>query len=339
MQTPCGAPVSRRDLLGRSAILVLVTVGATLAKSAGIAIARAAGHAFRLLRGMPPEVTPNDQFYIISKNFLDPTVDVSRWSLEVTGLVNKPLRLSLEELTKTAPSVERYQTLECISNEVGGDLISNAKWKGIRMKDLLDLAGVKEGATTVIMRSVDNYSESLPLEVAVDPATLLAYQMNGMPVPQKHGAPVRVLLFNRYGMKMPKWLTNIEVANHDYTGYWERQGWSKQAIVKISSTFRVETKNGVVFALGGWAFAGDRGISKVEVSPDNGKTWIPAAVKDPMGKNCWQFWSLEWKPPAKGDYALKVRATDGTGQPQPGQPKPTLPDGGQGYHTVRVRFD
>ena len=333
--------VGRRHLLGRSALVVAgAAVGTRLAAwaaSAGAYAAAAAAAAFRLIKGMPPEVTPVGSFYQISKNFFDPTVDVGKWRLEVTGLVNTPLKLSLDELKALAPAVERYQTFECISNEVGGDLIGNAKWKAVRVKDVLARAGVKPGATTVIWRAADGFSESIAFSIADDPETLLAYEMNGAPIPQKHGAPVRVLLLNRYGMKQPKWLTSIEVANHDYTGYWEQQGWSKEATVKVNSAFLVEEREGGTLALGGWAYAGNRGISKVEFSPDNGKTWLPAAVKEPLNMNCWQFWSAEWKPPAPGEYTLKVRAYDGTGKMQPAEPKPTLPDGGQGYHTVKVK--
>jgi DMSO/TMAO reductase YedYZ molybdopterin-dependent catalytic subunit len=336
-----GRRVGRRHLLRRSALAVAgAAVGTRLAlwatSAAGYAAAAAAA-AFRLIKGMPPEVTPAGVFYQISKNFFDPTVDVGKWRLEVTGLVNTPLKLSLDELKALAPAVERYQTFECISNEVGGDLIGNAKWKAVRVRDVLEHAGVKPGATTVIWRAADGFSESIAFSIANDPETLLAYEMNGAPIPQKHGAPLRVLLLNRYGMKQPKWLTSIEVANHDYTGYWEQQGWSKEAIVKVNSAFLVEQREGGMLALGGWAYAGNRGISKVEFSPDDGKTWLPAAVKEPLNMNCWQFWSAEWKPPAPGEYTLKVRAYDGTGKMQPAQPKPTLPDGGQGYHTVKVK--
>ncbi len=332
--------VGRRELLKRSAVIIAAAAAggrlAAWAANAGARVAAAVA-AFRLLKGMPKEVTPNGEFYQVSKNFFDPTVDVAKWSLEVNGLVEKPLKLSFKDFVKAAPVVEKYQTFECISNEVGGDLISTARWKAVRVRDILALAGVRPGATTVIWYAVDGFSESIPLAIAMDPNSLLAYEMNGEPIPQKHGAPVRVLLQNRYGMKQPKWLTRIEVANHDHTGYWEQQGWDKEAIVKTNSAFRVETKDGPVLLLGGWAFAGNRGISKVEFSADDGKTWIPAAVKEPLGENCWQFFSAEWKPPAPGTYHLKVRAADGKGALQPAEPKPTLPDGGQGYHTVTVR--
>jgi DMSO/TMAO reductase YedYZ molybdopterin-dependent catalytic subunit len=343
---PSAPPVrARRDVLRRSALILVAAAAGTRwvtwMGSAASWAAAATGQAFRLIKGMPPEVTPTPQFYQVSKNFFDPTVDVAKWTLEVTGLVSKPLKLSLAEFIKAAPAVERHQTFECISNEVGGDLIGTAKWKCVRVKDILALAGVKPGAKTVIWHSADGYTESIPLSIADDPASLLAYEMNGEPIPQKHGAPVRVLLTNRYGMKQPKWLTTIEVSDKEYRstkGYWEQQGWSQDAIVKTNSAFRVETKEGPALALGGWAFAGNRGISKVEFSGDGGKTWLPAAVKEPLGENCWQLWSATWTPPGPGDYSIKVRAVDGKGALQAEEPKPTLPDGAQGYHTVRVHF-
>ena len=337
--------MTRRDVLRRSALaLVTAAAGTRLAGSirhAASRVAAAAAQAFSLIKGMPPEVTPNGQFYQVSKNFFDPTVNVAKWTLEVTGLVEKPLKLTLDEFRKAAPPVERYQTFECISNEVGGDLIGTAMWKGVRARDILALAQPKPGAKTVIWQAADGFTETIPLAIAMDPVTLLAYEMNGGPIPQKHGAPVRVLLQNRYGMKQPKWLTAIQVSDREYkstSGYWEQQGWDHEAIVKTNSAFRVEAKEGAALALGGWAFAGNRGISSVEFSPDGGKTWLPAAVKDPLGENCWQFWSATWTPPGPGEYTIKVRATDGKGTPQPQEPKPTLPDGGQGYHTVKVHF-
>jgi len=338
---PVGGAVARREVLRRSA---LVLAGAAAGRGLAGWMADAGRHAvafaqgaFRLVKGMPPEVTPNGEFYQVSKNFFDPTVDVGKWRLEVTGLVDTPLKLSLDEFKALAPAVERYQTFECISNEVGGNLISTAKWKAVRVKDVLAKAGVKSGATTVVWHAADGYTESIPLQIGGDPETLLAYEMNGQPIPQKHGAPVRVLLLNRYGMKQPKWLTGIELTNHPVDGYWEQQGWSKEAIVKTNSAFLVEMRDSGMLALGGWAYAGNRGIAKVEFSPDDGKTWLPAAVKEPLNANCWQFWSADWKPPAAGEYTFKVRAVDGAGKMQPVGPKPTLPDGGEGYHTVKVK--
>jgi len=341
--------MSRRDLLRRSALGLLIAAGASRigvwasaaaerVTAAATAAAGVASGAFRLIQGMPPEVTPNGRFYQVSKNYpFDPVVDVTKWSLGVKGLVARPFTLSYAEFVKVAPPVERYHALECISNEVGGDLIGTARWKGIRVRDILAMAEVQPEATTVIWRSADGYSESIPLVVAMEPESLLAFEMNGRPLPQKHGAPVRVLLLNRYGMKQPKWLTSIEVANPDIVGYWQQQGFSKSAIVKTGSAFLAEATDRGIVALGGWAFAGSRGIARVEISADGGQTWFPAAVKDPLGTNCWQFWSAEWKPPAPGEYSLKVRAIDGGGAVQPGAFR-RLPDGAEGTHEVRIRF-
>lgn len=342
---PTGQAITRRDIMRRSVIpVVAVALGTGVAmwiSAAASRVAAAAAQVFTLIKGMPPEVTPNNQFYQISKNAFDPTVDVAKWTLEVKGFVTKPLKLTLQDFKNAGPAIERYQTFECISNEVGGDLIGNAKWKAVRARDVLALAEVKPGAKTIIWHAADGYTESIPLEIAMDPVTLLAYEMNGEPIPQNHGAPVRVLLTNRYGMKQPKWLTAIEVSDREYRsvkGYWVQQGWSQDAYVKVHSAFRVQTKEGAALALGGWAYAGNRGISKVEFSPDGGKTWLPAAIKEPLGEHTWQFWSAMWTPPKPGTYTVKTRATDGKGMLQPEEPKATLPDGGQGYHTVRVRF-
>jgi DMSO/TMAO reductase YedYZ molybdopterin-dependent catalytic subunit len=340
-------PTSRRDLLRLATLILLGSTAASLGVWKDAAVTRGAAlasWAVRLITGtssseneMPPEVTPNGRFYRISKNYpFDPRVDVAKWTLSVTGLVARPLALSYAEFLKAAPSAEHYHTLECIANEVGGDLISNALWTGVRMKDVLDLAGLQAGAKTVVMRSADNYAESVPLEVALDPTTLLAYKMNGAPLPQDHGAPVRVLIANRYGMKQPKWLTSLEVVNPEFTGYWGQQGRSIAGIVKTNSAFSRKVRDGAVVVLGGWAFAGSRGISKVEISADGGKTWWPAAVKEALGENCWQFWSTKWTPPAPGEYSLKVRAIDGRGLMQAGVRK-RLPDGAEGYHEVLIR--
>ena len=197
------------------------------------------------------------------------------------------------------------------------------------------MAGVRPEAATIIWRSADGYSESVPLAVAMDPGSLLAYEMNGRSLPQEHGAPVRVLLLNKYGTKQPKWLTGIQVADADAIGRWERLRLHHPAIVKTQSAFRAEMKAGTVVLLGGWAFAGSRGISGVDVSADGGRTWFSAVVKEALGENCWQFWSAEWTPPAPGEYALKVRAVDGAGTVQPGRWR-RMPDGAEGYHQVRI---
>lgn len=307
------------------------------AADAASGAAAATSRAFRLIRGMPAEVTPNRTFYRVSKNFpFDPAVRIADWSFEITGHVATPRKWSYPEFVAAASPVERFQTLECVTNEVGGDLIGNARWKGLRARDILGLSMVRPGATAVIWRCADGYIEAVPLAVAMDVGSLLAYEMNGRPLPPEHGAPVRVLLPNRYGMKQPKWLTGIHVADPSSVSRWERRRLDNPATVKIHSAFRVRAQDGAVVELGGWAFAGARGIVGVEISADGGTTWFPAVLKDALGNNCWQFWSAEWRPRAPGNYALWVRAIDGNKALQPGHRR-RMPDGAEGYHEVLIR--
>ena len=338
--------VSRREFLSR-AVLVLVAAAAGTAAAHWVQTAtrRAVATAqslFGRVKGLPPEITPNDQFYVVSKNppGFDPVVDVSKWRLDVAGLVGKPLRLTYEDL-RTLPAIEQFQTLECISNEVGSDLISNAKWRGVRLRDVLMRAGgPAPTAVKVSFRCADGYSESIPIDDAMNPTTLLAYEMNGEPLPSAHGFPIRLLVPGLFGMKNPKWITKIEVVDFDFQGYWEASGWSDEAVVKTMSkfttTFRSEKLGDI--GLGGLAYAGDRVIKEVEYSTDGGTTWQKVEVKPALGPFTWVLWAAIWKPTAPGEYTLKVRAKDGLGVLQAARQAPTLPDGASGYHTFRVRI-
>jgi DMSO/TMAO reductase YedYZ molybdopterin-dependent catalytic subunit len=349
LHLPAGTAVRRRQFLARSLTLAAALAGAAAAAhwlAARAAHAAAATAAlFQRIKGLPPEVTPTDKFYVVSKNppGLDPRLDASRWRLEITGLVAKPVVLTYEQL-KALPAVERYHTLECISNEVGGDLIGNARWKGVRFRDLVALAGgVSPRAVRFALRCADGYTEGLGVAEALHPDTMLAYEMNGAPLSPVHGFPVRLLVPGLFGMKNPKWLTKIEAVATHFTGYWQASGWSDEAVVKTTSMFRVPAGRSVARAsdgaveLGGIAYAGDRGIVEVEVSTDDGKTWTRAEVKPPLGKYTWVLWAALWRPAGPGTYVLKVRARDGTGVLQTAQEAPTLPDGASGYHTIRVR--
>lgn len=333
-----GSGLTRRAALGRGVRLVL----AALAGSAlGAWLERAwawAQSLFDRVRGLPPEVTPNDQFYTVSKNFFDPDVDGRRWRLEVSGLVERPFRLGLEEL-RSLPAYSRPHTFECISNPVGGDLIGNAVWKGVRFRDLLQRARPRPEARKVVFRCADGYHTALPLEDVLDPDSFLAYEMNGEVLPKAHGFPVRAVIPGLFGMKNPKWITKIELTDRDHLGYWESQGWSDEAVVQTMSKFTTPVDGASVPAgtveVGGVAYAGDRGISAVEVSFDDGRTWRRAHVKPAMGKHTWVLWALVWHA-RPGRYVLKVRARDGVGTLQDGRPRPPLPEGATGYHTIRV---
>lgn len=295
---------------------------------------------FARIKGLPAEITPNEQFYIVSKNppGFDPRLDASKWSLDIAGKVGKPQRLTFDEI-RAMPAVEQLQTLECISNEVGGDLISNARWKGVRLRDLLARAGGPgPTAVKVAFRCADGYSESIPIGDAMNPTTMLAYEMNGDILPQAHGFPLRLLIPGLYGMKNPKWITRMEVVDYDFQGYWQASGWTDEAVAKTMSKFEVVSKvSGGEVELGGVAYAGDRGIKEVEYSTDDGKTWQRAAVKPAVGKFTWVLWAVVWKPAKAGTYVLKVRAKDGFSVLQIAKRAPTLPDGASGYHTLRVQ--
>jgi len=335
--------MTRRELLRRSArIAAGAVVGSSLAQWM-----IAGGRQIQVLaqgvavRGLPAEITPNGEFYIVSKNppGFDPHLDASRWRLEVAGRT-RPMQFTYDDI-RALPAVERHHTLECISNEIGGNLISNAKWRGVPLRTVLETAGVDVSARKLAFRCADGYTESIPMADALHPDTLLAYEMNGERLPYKHGFPLRLLVGGLYGMKNPKWITRVEPVDH-FLGYWEQGGWSDAAVVKTMSKFTTPDANATVPAgqplvLGGVAYAGNREIRAVEYSTDDGHTWRPAALRPALGRHTWVLWTAVWTPPAPEAYALKVRAQDGTGQWQPMQETPTLPDGASGYHRIRVR--
>jgi len=298
---------------------------------------------FQRIKGLSSEVTPNEKFYRISKNVFDPRVKASRWNLEIKGLVGTPMNLTYNDL-KALPSKAQYATLECISNEVGGDLISNAHWRGVPLKDLLEKAGVKAGAKKVIFRAADGYSTAIPLAKAMHPDTILAMEMNGAPLPDDHGFPLRLINPGHYGMKNPKWITEIEVTERDYKGYWEARGWSDEAKVKTMSRIDTPATGASIprhgQAMGGIAFSGDRGIRQVEVSFDEGRTWHKATVKRALGPYTWVLWGLPAMtpspPPPGRALTVRVRAIDGTGAVQTAQVAPVLPDGASGHHAIHL---
>jgi len=282
------------------------------------------------------EITPNKDFYEVSKNAFDPQVDSERWKLEITGLVDNPLTFTYDDI-KSLPSIEQYATFACISNEVGGDLIGNAMWRGVRLKDLLGQAGLKPGVVDIVLRASDDYTDSISLERATQDGTLLVYEMNGEPLTPTHGFPVRLLVPGIYGMKNVKWITRIEAIDRDLKGYWQRRGWDDRAEYKTMS--RIDAPDTTVTGeatIAGIAFAGDRGISKIELSTDGGKTWEQAEIKSPLSAYTWSLWHRQWTPPQPGKHKIIVRATDGRGVTQTSQYAPPAPDGSSGYHSKTI---
>jgi len=295
--------------------------------------------AFGRLAGLTPRITPISDFYVVDQAIVDPAIDASEWHLQVGGLVRRPSALSYDDLLQM-PAVERFQTMECISNPVGGDLISTARWEGVPLAEILDRAGVQSGAVEVVFRSADGYSDSLPLSQAMDERTLIALGMDGFELPQSHGFPARLLSLGTFGMKNPKWLTSIEVVGGPYEGFWEVRGWSKRAAVKTTSRFDLPQPGTAIRGpapIGGIAFSGDRGISRVEVSTDAGKTWGRATLESPVSPYTWVRWLYRWTAPTPGTYTLRARAFDVEGVPQPAAWAPPHPDGASSYPVIAVR--
>src|SRR5216683_874181 len=211
------------------------------------------------LSGVSPEITPVANFYVVSKNFSDPVVDAQGWSLSVGGAVDKPLKLSLADL-RALPSSTEYVTMECISNNVGGELMSTGGFTGVRLNELL-----------------------------------VAYNLDGAPLPEAHGFPARILLPGHYGMKGPKWLDSIELVDHESGGYWEAQGWDHNAVIKTTARFDAPRDGDIVrlgtVSLAGVAFAGTRGVKAVEYSTDGGRNWTAAVFMPPRSPLTWVLWS------------------------------------------------
>jgi DMSO/TMAO reductase YedYZ molybdopterin-dependent catalytic subunit len=288
---------------------------------------------------LSPEVTSNDQFYLVSKNlFSDPTVNGNSWSLTVDGQVDNSFMLTYQELL-AQPMKQQYESLMCISNDVGGQYMSNALWEGIPLVDLLQRAGVKAGATKIVFHAADDYTDSIHLTKALEPTTLLAVRMNGVTLPQEHGFPVRMLVPGIYGMKHCKWLTRIEVVNYDYQGYWQQRGWSDAAPVRMTARIDTPLTGSTVKAnrttyIAGVSFSGNKGISEVDVSTDTGQTWERAILKQPLSGFTWVLWELAWQPPKAGSYTIVARAIDLAGNVQDPNEAPPLPNGSSGYHSI-----
>ncbi len=289
-------------------------------------------------------ITPNELFYCVTKNVVDPRVNIDLWHLEVGGLVQNRAAWRLEDLLGF-DATEQETTLMCISNGLDAGLISNAVWKGVPLGDLLDQAGVLSSAARVQLYGVDNYTDTIPLEKAMEPTTLLAYEMNGAPLPDRHGYPLRAIVPGYFGEKHVKWLTRIEVTHAKAKGFYETQGWGPNFIVPIRSRIDVPDywssvslgKLTAPIELKGIAYGGDRGVSRVELSFDDGETWSEAEIYYAGGDLAWSLWKAKWMPAATGDYTVVVRATDGEGDVQEFEEDRGPFSGVSGFHKTFVR--
>ena len=290
------------------------------------------------IAGLTPIVVPTGQFYRIDTALLTPTVSTTGWTLRIHGLVDRETVLTWEQLI-ALPVFEQYVTIACVSNEVGGKLVGNAKWTGVRLRDVLEIAGVQTAATQLVGRSVDGWTAGMPTAWVMDPdrEPMIAFKMNDESLPRAHGYPARLIVPGLYGyVSATKWLTELELTTLEgFNGYWIPLGWAKDGPILTQS--RIDTPRGGVAAgqvgIAGIAWAPDRGISRVEVAIDG--VWRDARLSAPISDTTWVQWVTDWAA-EQGRHEIRVRATDGTGAVQPEQPSPPAPDGARGWHTISV---
>jgi DMSO/TMAO reductase YedYZ molybdopterin-dependent catalytic subunit len=290
------------------------------------------------LPGLARFVTSNRSFYRIDTALVVPQVAPDEWTLKIHGRVRNPLTITFDQLL-ARPMIERYITLACVSNEVGGGLISNARWLGVRLGDLLAEADPEPGADQVVSRSVDGFTAGTPTDVLRDGRdAILAVGMNGEPLPIEHGFPVRMVVPGLYGyVSATKWLAELELTSFaDFDAYWIRRGWSAKAPIKLQSRIDTPTRRASAGAVvvGGVAWAQHVGVSAVELRVDDG-VWQPARLYDVPSTDTWCQWTVTWDA-TPGTHTLTVRAVDAAGRAQDETVRPVLPDGATGLHTVEV---
>ncbi|HUQ77615.1 MAG TPA: molybdopterin-dependent oxidoreductase [Patescibacteria group bacterium] len=290
--------------------------------------------------GLTPLVVPNEAFYRIDTALVTPNVDPATWSLRIHGLVDREISLTYADLAEL-PLIEQYVTIACVSNEVGGNLVGNAKWTGVRLREVLAMAGVQTSATQLVGRSVDGWTAGMPTAWIMDASRepMIALEMNDQPLPRIHGFPARLIIPGLYGyVSATKWLSELELTTLEaFNGYWIPLGWAKDGPILTQS--RIDTpRNGQPLAAGrvpiaGVAWAPDRGIARVEVAIDG--VWQEATLTTPISDATWVQWLVAWEA-APGSHTIAVRATDGSGAVQPAERTPPAPDGARGNHAIEV---
>jgi len=341
---PEGFSLSRRQFLvgsvGAIVLAVLAVYGlASLAEKKGRLVFASIGEMFL------KERTPTSEFYVVTKNVIDPAVDEGSWRLSIEGLVATPATYDYPQLlARSDPSdpdhADEIVTLECVSNEVGGNLISNARWQGVRLAALLQSAGLDPAADIwIVFTCADGYTAAIPRDRALNPNTIVAVLMNDAPLTTAHGFPARIIVPGLYGMFHAKWLTRIEAVKGEYRGFWQQKGWTNQGQIHTTAIIATPPDGMVVNGrvhIGGVAFAGDRGISLVEVSTDGGLTWN-AATRNPTPSNLtWVLWTYDWTPSRSGSFRIVARAVDGMGGPEDPNSAPPFPNGSSGYDSITL---
>jgi DMSO/TMAO reductase YedYZ molybdopterin-dependent catalytic subunit len=291
------------------------------------------------LDGLSPLITPNRDFYRTDEALIIPSVNVGSWRLRIDGLVDRPFELTYDQLL-AEELVTADVTLACVSNEVGGTLVSNAHWTGVRLDALLARAGVQKGADQIVGRSVDGFTAGFPAAAVDGRDALVAVAMNGVALPRVHGFPARLVVPGLYGyVSATKWLRQIELTTFGaFDAYWVRRGWARMGPIKVESRIDVPRDTASVKAgrrpIAGVAWAPHRGIAKVEVRIDEGP-WRTADLGPTLGNDSWRQWRLDWDA-TRGHYVVQVRATTADGETQTADTGGSFPDGATGYHSVRV---
>jgi DMSO/TMAO reductase YedYZ molybdopterin-dependent catalytic subunit len=295
-------------------------------------------------------ITSNEQFYVVTKNAGgDPTLRPDSWRLRIDGEVQRPVELDYATLRKL-PAVEVTKTLECISNFVarcelapfGCDLISTARWKGVRVAELLALAGgLKPGVVSLATIAADEFTTALPIEAALAEDTLLVYEMNGQVLPRDHGYPARVLVPGRYGMKNAKWVVALRAMSREFVDWYGQRSWSKQGIVKTMTRIDLPSPGAELppgqHRLAGIAYGADRGVARVEFSVDDGQTWRESEIERAVGRDTWVRWQGSFSLAPGADLTIRARASDGTGAVQEEAFSLPQPDGGAGWPSIDVK--
>ena len=285
-------------------------------------------------------ITPNWNFFSITIGEA-PKINQKDWKLEITGKVKNSFSITYKEIL-SLPETMMTSTLECIGNAPDGKTIGSANWKGVRLKTILARAVPEDTAKEVVFYAADGYYSSLTIEEALDPSALLVYNMNGQKLSRDQGFPLRLIHPKKYGIKNPMWLTKIEVVDYGFKDYWEKRGWNVDVDVLISSKIvypkdRKKYKNEPI-SVWGYVWGGAEGIEKVEISFDDGKTWVPAELKfKPKKKYLWTKWEYKWTPPGPGKFNVLSRATDKKGNIQPFIVKDTL-GGNNSIHTITIEI-
>lgn len=328
-----------QQLGGRQAVDAART-GVRLPRPATPAKALPAGADLRI-GGLSPFVTPNKDFYRVDTALVVPQVDPSDWTLRIHGMVDRPVELTFADLLKL-PLTEADVTLTCVSNEVGGPYVGNARWLGARMADVLRRAGLRSDADMLLSTSADGFTCGTPLDVVMDGRdALFAVAMNGEVLPVDHGFPVRQVVPGLYGyVSATKWVVDIKVTRFDRDeAYWTPRGWSARGPIKTQSRIDVPRAGGSLKAgattIAGVAWAQHTGVDAVEVRVDRGQ-WRQARLAEVPGPDTWRQWAIDWTA-TPGEHTIEVRATDAAGRTQTDQLAPPAPDGATGWHAVTVQ--